>query len=192
MTSFLALPVSAGAWLEALARPPAALGLVHPADLHLTIAFFGDAEREAAMAGFRAFRWAQGAVPVTLGAVVPMGARARPSAYAALLGEGRAEVEAAMAATRDRCCDAAGARRETRPPLAHVTLARPRRGALARADDRAEAARWASGLELGAVALCLERVALYTSAEPGQRPRYVRVAERRLAELTDERTDELA
>ena len=58
---------------------------------------------------------------------------------------------------------AAEARRDTRPPLAHVTFARPsRRAALA---EQQNALRWAKALELGAPTVRLDKIALYTWSE---------------------------
>lgn len=170
---FIGLPVTPGAWLAAVGEPPPAVRRLHPDDLHLTVAFLGAVSEDAARAGWDALRWGLPPREVTLGALVPMGSPRRPSAFAALLVDGRAEVEAAIGLAREPCFAAAGSRREERPPKAHLTLARPARGA---SDlERRDAERWAAAIDLGRPAVRLDRIALYTSSEdrslPGT-PRY--------------------
>jgi RNA 2',3'-cyclic 3'-phosphodiesterase len=95
-----------------------------------------------------------------LGEVEALGGRRRPSAFSALLARGRAEVERAMGEARDPMWQAAGARSDDRPALAHVTLARPQRRA---SDAHVKAARrWAKALDLGEPVCRLDRIALYT------------------------------
>jgi 2'-5' RNA ligase len=156
---FVGLPIDPGAWFAALPPPPHGVRSFHPEDLHATIAFFGPVDETAARRGFDALDWEPGALDVTLGEVVPMGSARRPSAYSAVLREGREVVEAAMAPARERACAAAGVEPDRRPPKAHVTIARPAKSASE--SERREGLRWASSLELGAPRLRLERVALY-------------------------------
>lgn len=158
---FVALPVEAELPLPA---PPEGLRLFAPADRHVTVAFLGPVSEDAARAAFAAVARVVGdgrfTVPaaVGLGAVVPLGPARRWSALAALLGEGRAEVEAAMATVRREAWRAARAEADDRPPLAHVTLARPPRTG---AHVREAALAWAAGLDLRGVSIPLRRVALY-------------------------------
>jgi 2'-5' RNA ligase len=109
-----------------------------------------------------------------------MGSPRRPSAYSALLGQGRDEVEAAMGPARERACAAAGARLDPRPPRAHVTLARPGREASASVRDAGIA--WARAIDLGAPRVRLDRVALFGwSIDRRAGPLFRIVAEARLA-----------
>ncbi len=156
---FVGLPVDAGAWFAQLPPPPPGVRCFHPDDLHATIAFFGPVDEAAARRGFEALAWELGALDVTLGEVVPMGSSRRPSAYSAVLGEGREAVEAAMGPARERACAAAGVEPDRRPPEAHVTIARPAKSASEQ--ERRAGLRWASALELGAPRVRLGRVALY-------------------------------
>lgn len=160
---FIALPVTAGPWFDAL-QPPAAVRLFGPSDLHVTVAFLGPVREDRALAAFaHAALFPLDPRMVRLGPVECLGSKRRPSAFSALLLDGRAEVEAALGAVRERMWEAAEARRDTRPPLAHVTLARPSRRATT-AEHR-QAMRWATALDLGAPSVRLHSIALYTWSE---------------------------
>jgi 2'-5' RNA ligase len=157
---FVALPVPAGPWLEAL-YPPPGVRLFAPEDLHLTVAFLGAVSAERARAAFDGL----GTLPLTalqisLAEVAVLGPRRRPSAFSALLDQGRAQVERAIGALRGVLCDTAGARHDTRPPLAHVTLARPVRAATA--EQMRDAKAWAESLTLTGTHTWLSRIALFT------------------------------
>jgi 2'-5' RNA ligase len=173
---FIAVPVEAGEWYERIVtRPPDGFRKFHPDDLHMTVAFLGAVGHDKALAAWRALAWDLGTVHATLGTVVPMGAPRRYSALSIELDRGRAEIERAIAATRDACCDAAGARRESRPAKAHITIARPSRNASDA--DRAAGLRWASQLSLAGQSITLRSVALYTWAED-RRVRQFRIVDR--------------
>lgn len=177
---FIGLPVKPGTWFDRVEDPPPGITLFHPEDLHLTIAFLGAVTEEAARAGWAALAWDLPRLEVVLGAVVPMGSPRRPSAFSALLDQGRPPVEAAMGESRGACFAAAGARPEDRAPKAHVTVARPSRKASDH--DRRAGEVWAAGLELGHPTVVLDRVALFTWSETrrsgDEGPRF-RVAEAR-------------
>ena len=145
-----------------------------PADLHLTVAFLGPVEEAAAFAAFEiAAGYKPAALGVRLDVVIPLGNPRRPSALGAGLGEGKEKAIALLSQLRDPLADAAGARRETRPPLPHVTLARPARRA--RPEERSAAVQWAQALDLGAPRVSLEQLALYTWAEDRSGPRKFRI-----------------
>jgi 2'-5' RNA ligase len=161
---FIALPVD-GAFLAALPPPPEAIKLFPAPDVHLTLAFLGKCDEQAAAAALSLLesRLRQCPVPsfhVTLGEVVPMGSPRRYSALSALLREGQPTASALIGDHRDVLLDAAGAPADTRPPKPHVTLARPRRRA--GKPERRAGQQWAAGLDLSAVRQRLERIALYT------------------------------
>jgi 2'-5' RNA ligase len=175
---FIGLRVLGGEFLATLAPPPA-VRLFAPADLHITLAFLGPVGEERARRSFEhAADVSLTALDSELGALVALGARRRPSAFSALPLSHRPRIEAAMTALRDLMCDAAGARRETRPALAHVTLARPTR----RASDAevADAKAWAEQLELGTPPVRIESVALYTWSDERARSLFRIVAEQAL------------
>jgi 2'-5' RNA ligase len=183
---FIALRVLEGAFLTAL-EPPAQVRLFAPEDLHITLAFLGKVDEARARASFalaQSFfssrtdpRASTPLAPLSteLGDVVALGARRRPSAFSALPTRYRREIEAVMTATRDVLCDAAGCARETRPALAHVTLARPSRRASAHEIELARL--WATGLDLQSPTIRIESVALYTWSSDRARTLFQIVAE---------------
>ncbi len=157
---FVALPVVCALDLAPFAPPPG-VRLFGAADLHITVAFLGPVSAERAQAAFEAARaFSLRPLQISLGAVQALGPKHRPSAFSAVLAQGRGEVEHSIGQIRDLVCDAAGAPRDHRPPLAHVTLARPRRAA--RPAERAQAVRWAQSLVLPTVTAHLTQIALYT------------------------------
>lgn len=157
---FIALPIIAGPWFHAL-QPPAGVRMFGPMDLHVTVAFLGPVNEQQALAAFdHAVGFPLDALHAQLGPVECLGSKRRPSAFSALLLDGRSQVEAALGAVREQMWEAAQARHDTRPPLAHVTLARPSRRAST--SEQAAAQRWAKGLDLGAPGVRLDRIALYT------------------------------
>ena len=166
---FVALPVPAAGWFERVGAPPRGVRLFHPDDLHLTVAFLGAVSEEAARRGFEEARaFPLGACEITLGPVVPMGNKRRPSALSARLLDGEREVARAITEVRDAISDAACAAREARPALPHLTVARPLRSATYA--ERTGALTWASSLDLGAPRVSLTCLALYTwSAERRER-----------------------
>ncbi len=170
-SSFLALPVEVGPWHDALVRSlPPRVRALHPADVHITLAFLSGVAPERAHAAWEAIA----AIPIApievrLHRMVPMGPSEGWTALSATLTEGHDALAEAMLAVRDSATDAAGARRETRPPLPHVTLARLH--AKATNEEREAATEWAASLSLDHVVLSLRERALYTGRRerpPGQ------------------------
>lgn len=175
---FVALPVPAGPWLGVLSSPPPRVRLFAKADLHITVAFFGDVDEAAARRAFTAAEaWPTGPLSARLGEVRALGNPRRPSALSVIVGEGFDAIAGAVGVVRDDMFKLAGSRRDGRPPLPHVTLARIERRASNQ--ERRAALEWAGQVDLGAPVIELDRIALYTWA-PDRR--------QRLFEIADERT----
>lgn len=168
-SSFLGFVVDVGEWHASITRAlPERVRALHPEDVHVTLAFLSGVAPERARAAWEAAR----ALPiepmtVRLSRMIPMGPAQGWTALSATIGVGSEVVASAMLAVRDRATDAAGAWRETRPPLPHVTLARLH----AKATDaqRGAARAWADSLVLDEIELRLSEIALYTGRR--ERPR---------------------
>ena len=177
---FIALPVSAGDWFAPLvADAPAGVRRFHPDDLHATVAFLGACGRPAALAAWRSLdALAHPPIRARLGVVRPMGNRRRPSAFSVTFTEGNEPLSALIGAWRTEALAIAGARPATRPPLPHVTVARPPRRA---ADGVREAGlAWMRSRERVGVQVVIDRVALYTWSEDRRSRLFTIVEERTL------------
>jgi 2'-5' RNA ligase len=159
---FVAFPISAGTWFDAL-EPPAGLRKEHALDLHATVAFFGNIEASAAETAFELTRsWPDAERAGTLVRLVPLGNPRRPSVIGATMNE----LGAFIGQHRDALYDAAALPRDARPPLAHVTVARF--GRKASRAERAVGIAWAAGLALHAP-VEIGPPALYRSAPSADR-----------------------
>lgn len=159
---FVALPVPAEAWLQSLANTaPDEVKMFVPGDVHLTISFFGtmhpakklDVIQFMSGIAFDPF-------VISFARLRPLPTEKFPTALSFELVKGREEAAHIMEQWRDPLSDLAGAKRETRPPLPHVTIARPHRqhGAA----GRRAALAWAAGVEPPAGEVPINSIALYT------------------------------
>ena len=172
---FIGLPVSGADWFTRVREPPSCVRIFHPEDLHLTVAFLGAVDEARARRAFaRASVLPLAPTEVVLGVVVPMGNPRHPSALSARIVEGEHIVAQAIDVVRHPVCDEAGARRDARPVLPHLTVARIRRNVTR--DEQRCAVAWARGIDLGAPRTQLTQIALYTWAEDRQ-TRLFRIAD---------------
>jgi RNA 2',3'-cyclic 3'-phosphodiesterase len=179
---FIALPVQAVQLpSECLQAVPVGLSRFHPDDLHVTVAFLGPVDASSALAAW----YAATLLPapdfhVSITGMRALGSPARPSAYGLVLDDGAGSLNTYIAAHRDALREAAGVHTRERPPLPHVTLARPPRKAGQVARERA--AQWLETFRPPPTCLQLDRLALYTRSRrsrSGNHPdrRFRRVAE---------------
>lgn len=171
---FVAWPVSgAEEWLASLeAQAPGGLNFLHPADLHITLAFLGRYEPGLlSKISLLIKNSSLKEVEIKLGEFIALPQPRRFSALSFLLGTGKTDVEGQIAKWRDRICREAGAKSDTRAPLPHLTVARPDRR-IGEA-DRDAALEWIENFpSQKEVTLRLERPRLYTWAERGADTRY--------------------
>ena len=173
---FVGLPVDTGRWLAPLVRTaPATVRVFHPEDVHMTVAFLGAVPQDAAE---RAWATLQGSrsspIELSLGGLRPMGNPRRPSALS-----GNDCVAALIATLRAPACAAAGARPDDRPPLPHITVARPSRSA-SPAELRT-AVEWAEAQRPVGAKVLLDRLALFTWAADRRERQFRVVAQQPLA-----------
>lgn len=165
MSWFVAFPITPVGWFDDLAPPPG-LKREIAVDLHLTIAFFGGVSEASARKAFELTRaWPPAPAEAVMTALEPLGNPRHPSVIAATTHS--ADLVALMTHHRDALYDAAEVPRDTRPPLAHVTIARF--GRRASKSERAAGLAWAAKTKLEEARVKIAAVALYRSAPSAER-----------------------
>ena len=126
---FIALPLPVAAhWALPVDGLPVPLRGLAAADLHLTLAFLGACGEANAR---RAWRCANALrhppIPIRPGGWRALGPSRAPSAFALVPAEGQELLAALIRRWRDPLLEAAAAPPDRRPPMPHITLARPPR-----------------------------------------------------------------
>lgn len=162
---FVAVPVAVESWLPGLLRDlPESCRAFDAADVHMTVAFLGAMSADRVSLVRAAMNTMQAApFHVRLGEVLALPSRKRPSALSLSVSHGREQAVDLIARWRNPLIAAAQARPDERPPLPHITVARPRRRA--DADGRRAALAWAERAAVPDVLIPMERIALYTWAD---------------------------
>ena len=175
---FAALPVPAEEWLQDIAgTAPEEVKMFVPGDVHLTVSFFGimnpakklDIIQFMSEIEFEPFA-------ISFAHLRPLPSEKFTTALSFELAKGREEAIHIMEKWRDPLSDLAGAQRETRPPLPHVTIGRPHRkfGAA----GRRTALGWAATVEPPDIEITVSSIALYTWAVDRQKRQFDIVYER--------------
>lgn len=157
---------------EELHGLPAGTRAFEPADLHVTVAFLGAVGERCALDAWRQLNVGD-ALPLsaTIGPRALFGSPRRPSALGLDLDPDTDDsaLKRFIAERRDGLRAAAGLAPEQRPVRPHVTLGRP-----PRRTDAAWQRALAAWIDRPAAHFpaTLERIALYTRAEPGDRRRF--------------------
>lgn len=165
MNWFIAFPIPPIQGLaETLKGIPEHCRVIHPADLHLTLAFLGSCGETAA---FRAWEFVS-MLPLPSFVFEPhhleaFGNPKRPSALGIVPRSASSVLSQFMLLYRDQLCDIAGAKRELRPPRPHVTIARPPKRATHQELDLCN--KWAKQATCPSEPIFLSTLALYTWAE---------------------------
>ena len=175
---FIAFPVQVDG-LRLHPAPPPRVRVFATSDLHVTLGFLGsvgesDARRAWDLIGdFPSFHGVTG----SFSGIEPLGHPAKPSALCAMVAAGRDPLAEMISEARKPLLHAAGAPKDTRPPLPHMTLARIQRRA--NAHERRQALRWAQTIDLRSVTFTAPSVALYTWSDERQE-RLFRIVERHI------------
>jgi 2'-5' RNA ligase len=174
---FVALPADLSETLTQLERTvPPQVRLFVPEDMHLTVAFLGAMPEKLAprlvkwleKVDFEPFRF-------STGQLLALPSAERCSAVSFALQEGRVQAAQLIADWRDECCQLAEVPPDTRPPLPHITVARPDRRA--GADAQRAAVEWAKATRMHANGV-FDRIALYTWSQDRRRRQFRIVAEK--------------
>ena len=165
---FAAFPMPTTDWFGPLVQTcPTTCRPFAAGDLHLTLAFFGGLEAaEVTRVCDHLATLRLPLLPFRFDHALLLPQPKRFSAVCLGLGEGRAEIAAQMARHRDPLLATAGKTPDPRPPLPHVTLARPIRKHKQVAQQ--EGAAWCHALGIPDISLTLDEIALYTWSD--QRP----------------------
>lgn len=147
---FVGVPIASADWLPELKHhAPAGLRFFDPADVHLTIAFLGrlTPDRvEKVIAALDAIPAAEFPLfKARLGRLLLLPSPRRFSAVSFSLDAGAEQAAQLMGRHREIFYSAAAVPGDTRAPLPHITIARPRRGL--GADELREIDTWAQSVE---------------------------------------------
>ncbi len=177
---FAAFPIPAQDWLPETLKglPEQCLGF-QVEDIHMTIAFFRAMDPSRAQDVIQFIKTIQ-AKPfeIQLGSVLTLPTPKRFSALAFSLSTGREKACEYIGAFRDGLSQAAHTQSENRPPLAHITIARPKRKY--GPGGQRVAREWASKIKPAKDRLLVDRIALYTWSEDRQTRQFQKVYERTL------------
>lgn len=178
---FVAFPVTPGDWLPAVTQnTPEGFRVFHPADLHITIAFLGACGPEQAHTAWDVLvAQSHPPIEIQLGPLRAMGHPRHPSAYALTLAQGHEPTAQIMGQWRSAIGDALQIRLDERPPLPHITVARPKRKT--RKDAKRLGETWMNQSNTVSAQVQLNRVALYTWHEDRQSQLFQIVEERPLS-----------
>jgi 2'-5' RNA ligase len=174
----LVVPEQAG-WIQVAMGLPDGVRCFHPEDLHITVAFLGQVGEERARAAWNGLNHScHPEIPVSAGEWLALGHPSRPTAFGLGLSEGREAVAEVMRRWGAAALAAAGRPGDHRPPLPHVTLARPTR----RGGETARTAmqQWITAARIPETPALLKHLALFTWAENREERLFRVVAQRQL------------
>lgn len=160
---FVGLPVStASGWLEqCLSQSPQTLKAFTPEDIHLTVAFFGRLPDEKHSVIIQTLtQLSAKPFSITLGKLCALPSSRHISAISFELSQGQHEAAELIGSWRTVLFEASGSRTDTRPPLPHITIGRPKRSASRK--ELRDLLNWAEKVTPPADEILIDRAALYT------------------------------
>ena len=178
---FIAFPILAHDALNQVLPPvmPACLHSFVASDLHCTLAFLGHMHPDRVPAVLQALeRLEASAIRCRVDQLIMLPSTQKFSALSWTFGEGRTAIEGLMLKYRDEFYHLAQAVPDTREPLAHLTIARPK-GKL-KEDEREVVREWMIEQDATEHVILLDRLALYTWAEDRKERQFRIVGEREL------------
>jgi RNA 2',3'-cyclic 3'-phosphodiesterase len=160
---FVGLPVNtASGWLQkCLSKPPHAFRAFTPEDIHLTVAFFGRVSADKPPLIIEAMKQLN-AIPfsITLGSLRALPSPKRISAISFELSQGQDNAAELIASWRTKLFVASGSSSDTRLPLPHITIGRPKRQATRQ--ELRDILDWAEQIAPPTDEILIDRAALYT------------------------------
>ncbi|ACF14980.1 Phosphoesterase HXTX [Chloroherpeton thalassium ATCC 35110] len=161
--TFVAAPIeNTKGWLsQYLIKLPDALRVFDARDLHLTVAFLGKISAEAQHAVIRILeQLSHPAFEISFDRLVALPNAKRMSAISLRVKDGASEAARFIETWREPIFQSVALPPETRPPLPHITIARPKRNATAR--EKNTILNWCNAETPPSVTIPINRVALYT------------------------------
>jgi len=162
---FVAFPIPAAEWLaEIRADAPKGLRWFHPIDIHLTLAFLGPMNPVCQRAVTELMEQVKyDPISVRFKALMVLPSARNFSAISLSISTGNDAIAQLIEQWRGAFYRIAEARSDTRPPLPHITIARPRRD-LSFA-QRQEIIAWSQTVQMPTNDIWIDTLALYTWAD---------------------------
>lgn len=161
---FVGIPVYLPTLENMLHNLPKSCRGFHPHDLHMTVAFLGSMQLQWKPNVIALMKTLIGSpLTITLGGVRALPSPRKASAFCLEIDMGHQVVCDWMASWRSPLITGGRGRQDKRPPLPHITIARPLRKAGEK--GREEGLAWLRGLEIPETQIFIDRLALYTWAE---------------------------
>ena len=158
---FIGLCPDTTEWLAALLvdKPKRVRGF-HPNDLHITLAFLGNCSPiNAQQTWEHATKIPPHATTIISNQLKPMGNPKRPSALSLTFQQDEI-ISQWISTYRGALLQQAGARPDNRPPLPHLTIARPQRRITDK--QRANAVEWSQSIVVPSIPISFSTMALFT------------------------------
>ena len=162
---FVAFTISPGLWYEDIYKSiKEPMHSFHPDDLHSTVAFLGSLDDEGVESIKRAMdSFDERPLSVTLGKLLFLPKLPEYSAVSYSVEQGNEILQGYMKKYRDSFYVAAKRAVETRPPLPHITIARPPRKL--KADEKVNLVKDFQKLPIPRNKIIIDTLALYTWSE---------------------------
>ena len=160
---FIAIPIDLGQmYSHVIGRPIKQVRVIRQEDLHLTLAFLGAIEKEAALELWKSLEISDlKTIFLALGKVGSFGPQEKPSAYGICPAAANEDLSKLFRHLVSHVLSVTGIDVGTRRFRPHITFARPKRAP--NVDERLQAKEWAFSRDFSLIApMILSKLALYT------------------------------